>query len=141
MKRIFLKPIIENELLSYVIEYYANDTVILLELSNSTAELKQLHDPDIKIPTHKREYTVESELIAFKLNANTMKKAISIISEKQNYKNNIGAIQIMKEDKLLFLSGDNFHPECISFLPIKENEDIINHLIITKIAKIIFGSE
>jgi len=139
MQRISLKPTKEKEFLSCVLEYYATNTLLLLELAKCTNELKQLHNNNLVIPPFKNEYSIGSEVIALKLNDDTIKNALPVIMKRINLKENIGAIHILEGQNLVFLSGDNFHPECISFLAIKSNEKIVNQLIANKMAEIIFG--
>jgi len=111
-KRLFPKDNVR--LLSSIIKYLCGEAYIYFEGNVPQTEFSEINFNKKVIPLVKRESPESKYIVALPLEDNTCDFILKKIIPQDMYINEIDAIQIIKNGKLQFLSGDNFHRECIS---------------------------
>jgi hypothetical protein len=116
--RYWIEPRDDAKLLTEVLRYFQGGASILLE-----GDLAIFHFGDIPgtsaivseifIP----QAPESNERIVLPLDDSTIEEILKRVLPSNRFKKLINAIQIVRNDQIQFMTGDNFHHECISIHP------------------------
>jgi hypothetical protein len=126
--RKWLIPKDNIRLLSSIIKYLCGEAFIYFEGNISPKEFNGINFYKKVIPLVNRESPESKYMVALPLEDNTCDFILKKIIPRNLFINEISAIQIIKNGRLQFLSGDNFHRECIS-VDSEISESFLNQLI------------
>jgi len=111
-----------------IIKYFCGDAFIYFEGNIPPSEFNEINTCKKVIPLLNRESPESKYMVALPLDDNTCDFILKKIIPQDLFLSEISAIQIIKNDKLQFLSGDNFHRECIS-VDASISDLFLNHLV------------
>jgi hypothetical protein len=106
-----------------------DSSIVLIEPVEASYELTALHDPSLSLPQFNHEFSESGAVIVCQLGRTNGMEIASVILSQIDRGHNIGALQIFEGSNLLFLAGDQFDNECISFLAVGRNEKLVNELV------------
>lgn len=112
--RKWLIPKDNVRLISSIVKHLCGEAFIYFEGNISSSEFGDINFNKKVIPLVKRESPESKYIVALPLEEHTCDIILKKIIPQDLFINEVDAIQIVKNGKLQFLSGDNFHRECIS---------------------------
>ena len=114
-QRYWIEPRDDRKFLAEVFKYFQGGALVLLE-----GDLEHFHFQDILGFTTRisepfaPQASDAKEKIVLPLEQSTYEQILERILPSNRFKKTIEAIQIVKEGDIRFMTGDNFHHECIS---------------------------